>query len=368
MNLELSEEQRTMRDTVRDYVTRFVDVRNHARALVDDPLGTTDEVWRGLTGLGTTGLLIPEAQGGSSLSMIEAGLVLEELGAKLYSGPWSSTAVASVRLLTRAGVDAPELYGSIADGSLVLTTAVDSTGISAPRAPEMVLAGTLDGVADVAAADLILVIAHVLGQPRLCAVRTSDERVSFEPLPSIDLTRRRFRVSLAGARARDLGPVDRECIDAVTDDLLVIAAAEALGAARALLDLAVSHAKVRKQFGKPIGAFQAVQHLCADMYEAVELMRSSVIHALWSADNTSPAEYHLAAVRLKAMSGQLTMVGDNAVQVLGGIGYTWEHDAHLYLRRLLDWSRFRGEPSGYLQEVARWLIASNVRRSVDAVS
>ena len=121
------------------------------------------------------------------------------------------------------------------------------------------------------------------------------------------------------------------------------------------MDLAIEYAKVRRQFDQPIGSFQAVQHLCVDMYETVELARSGVLHALWAADAARPAERHLAALRAKAFAGQLATVGDTAIQVFGGIGYTWEHDAHLYLKRLLGWSAFLGGSDQYLEAVGRQL-------------
>ena len=117
------------------------------------------------------------------------------------------------------------------------------------------------------------------------------------------------------------------------------------------MDIAVEYAKTRTQFGQPIGSFQAVQHLCVDMFETVELARSGVIHALWAADNAGHEERHLAALRAKAFAGRLATVGDTAIQVFGGIGYTWEHDAHLYLKRLLSWSAFLGGPDRYLIEL-----------------
>lgn len=138
------------------------------------------------------------------------------------------------------------------------------------------------------------------------------------------------------------------------DDVLIASAADALGAARAVMDLAVGYAKARTQFGQPIGSFQAIQHLCVDMYETVELARSGVIHALWASDAHPGAdgdERHLAALRAKAFAGRLATVADTAIQVFGGIGYTWEHDAHLYLKRLLGWSAFLGRPDRYLTEI-----------------
>jgi alkylation response protein AidB-like acyl-CoA dehydrogenase len=125
-----------------------------------------------------------------------------------------------------------------------------------------------------------------------------------------------------------------------------------------VLQLAVEYAKVRRQFGQPIGAFQAVQHLCVDMYETVELARSGVIHALWAADAADRDERHLAAMRAKAFAGRLAGVADNAIQVFGGIGYTWEHDAHLYFKRLLSWNAFLGGPDRYLVDVGAQFVES----------
>jgi alkylation response protein AidB-like acyl-CoA dehydrogenase len=142
-----------------------------------------------------------------------------------------------------------------------------------------------------------------------------------------------------------------DSVRAVVDDTLIAWAADAVGAAAAVMNLAIEYSKTRTQFGHPTGSFQAVQHLCVDMYETVELARSGVIHALWAADTANPEERHLAAVRAKAFSGRLAAVGDTAIQVFGGIGYTWDHDAHLYLERLLAWSSLGGGPDRYLVEV-----------------
>jgi alkylation response protein AidB-like acyl-CoA dehydrogenase len=157
------------------------------------------------------------------------------------------------------------------------------------------------------------------------------------------------------APARRLASVSGAAMNAVVDDIVIAYAADALGAATTVMNLAIEYAKVRKQFDQPIGSFQAVQHLCVDMYEAVELARSGVIHALWAADADDPAEHHLAALRAKAFAGRLTKVGDTAIQVFGGIGFTWEHDAHLYLKRLLGWNGFLGSPDRYLEEVGKGL-------------
>ncbi|OBB98105.1 acyl-CoA dehydrogenase family protein [Mycobacterium sp. 852002-40037_SCH5390672] len=360
MNLELTDEQVALRDTTRRFLAEKAPISQHVRALLDDPAGTDEAVWRGLADLGTTGLLVPEEYGGAGMTMVEAGIVAEELGAALHPGPWLSTAVAAPRALTRLGTNdiAPELLRGIAAGTMVAAVCFpDSTNapVTASRHDAaIVLQGEITGVPDAAAADVLLVVAEDADGTALFAVRTDACGVSVAPEHGIDQTRKRFRVTFDAASAQRLGTASTDDLSAVIDDVLIAAAADALGAARAIMDLAVEYAKTRTQFGHPIGSFQAVQHLCVDMYETVELARSGVIHALWAsdafagADGQSGEERHLAALRAKAFAGRLATVGDTAIQVFGGIGYTWEHDAHLYLKRLLSWSAFLGGPDQYL--------------------
>ncbi|OBI20686.1 acyl-CoA dehydrogenase [Mycobacterium sp. E2327] len=361
MNLELTDEQVALRDTTRRFLAEKAPISGHVRALLDDPtgMGGKDQaVWRGLADLGVTGLLVPEEHGGAGMSMVEAGVVAEELGAALHPGPWLSSAVAATRALTRFagnGSGATLLTG-IADGSTIATVGfLDAENAAVEvsvRGAEIAVRGEIAGVADAAAADTLLVLAHDPAGIGLYALQTDSSGVAVAPERGIDPTRKRFRVELDGASAHRLATASPDDVAAVIDDVLIATAADALGAARAVMHLAIEYAKVRKQFGQVIGSFQAVQHLCVDMYETVELARSGVIHALWAADNEpSSDERHLAALRAKAFAGRLATVGDTAIQVFGGIGYTWEHDAHLYLKRLLSWSELLGRPDRYLIEI-----------------
>ncbi|OBA70313.1 acyl-CoA dehydrogenase [Mycobacterium sp. 1554424.7] len=356
MNLELTDEQVALRDTTRRFLAEKAPISGHVRALLDDPTGVDEAVWRGLTDLGVTGLLVPEEHGGAGMTMVEAGVVAEELGAALHPGPWLSSAVAAVRALTRIADSASgaTLLAGIAVGSTVATvgfldpqTAVAVTG----RGDDIGVRGEIAGVPDASAADTLLVLAQDPAGIGLYALKTGSPGVAVTPERSIDQTRKRFRVELDGAAAQRLATASPDDVAAVVDDVLIATAADALGAARAVMHLAIEYAKVRKQFGQVIGSFQAVQHLCVDMYETVELAHSGVIHALWAADNAADDERHLAALRAKAFAGRLATVGDTAIQVFGGIGYTWEHDAHLYLKRLLSWSEILGRPDRYLTEI-----------------
>ncbi|MBW0011950.1 acyl-CoA dehydrogenase family protein [Mycobacterium sp.] len=359
MNLELTDEQAALRDTTRTFLAEKAPISGHVRPLLDDPTGTTDAVWRGLADLGTTGLRVPEDCGGAGMTMVEVGIVAEELGAALHPGPWLSTAVAATRALTRLGANdaAAKLLTGIADGTTIVTVSfLGNAPVTANRRGDGVaLRGEIAAVPDAAAADVLLALAEDSGGIGLYAVKVDATTVSMTPERGIDQTRKHFRVTFDAAPADRLGTFRSHDAAAVVDDVLIAAAADALGAARAVMDLAVEYAKVRKQFGQVIGSFQAVQHLCVDMFETVELARSGTIHALWAADNADAGERHIAALRAKAFAGRLATVGDTAIQVFGGIGYTWEHDAHLYLKRLLSWSALAGGPDRYLTEIGALL-------------
>jgi alkylation response protein AidB-like acyl-CoA dehydrogenase len=355
MNLELTEEQLALRDTVRRYLAEKASLAAYVRPLLDGGSGTGDEVWRGLAALGVTGMLVPEEYGGAGMTMVEAGVVAEELGAALYPGPWSSSAVAATRALmhTGAGRNAAGLLTGIADGSTIATVGPFSGTRPSAAATDTgtVLCGAITGLADAAAADVILVFADERDGTALFCVDASSAGVEVTACAHVDQTRQLSDVEFRDAPAQRVAPASADAIAAVVDDVMIVHAADAVGAAAAVMTLAVEYAKVRRQFDQPIGSFQAVQHLCVDMYETVELARSGVIHALWAAGAAEPAERHLAALRAKAFAGRLAAVGDTAIQVFGGIGFTWEHDAHLYLRRLLGWSGFLGAPDRYLEEV-----------------
>ncbi|BBZ41088.1 acyl-CoA dehydrogenase family protein [Mycobacterium conspicuum] len=358
MNLELTEEQVALRDTTRRFLAEKAPISGHVRPLLDDATGTTEAVWRGLADLGTTGLLVPEDHGGAGMTMVEAGVIAEELGAALHPGPWLSTAVAAPRALTRLGAASPKLLAGIAEGTTIATVGFLDGGNSSVVSDGTVLRGEIGAVPDAAAADVLLILAEDAEGTGLFAVQADAPGLSLTPERGIDQTRKEFRVALDSVPAQRLAAASSEAVTAVVDDFLIAAAADALGAARAVMDLAVEYAKARQQFGQLIGSFQAVQHMCVDMYETVEMARSGVIHALWAADADLPAEdRHLAAVRAKAFAGRLATVGDTAIQVFGGIGYTWEHDAHLYLKRLLSWSALLGGPDRYLTELGKHLTA-----------
>jgi alkylation response protein AidB-like acyl-CoA dehydrogenase len=366
MNLELTDEQTALRDTVRRFLSEKASVGGHVRPMLDDPTGTTDDVWAGLAALGATGVLVDDEHGGAGMTMVDAGIVAEQLGAALHPGPWLSTAVAAVRALTHFGVDGAD---ALAEGIAAGTTIATVGPLSGPRpiaeesGGSIVVTGVITALPDAAAADVILVLADEGDRTGLFSVDTTSAGMTMSPRDHVDPTRKLFDVELAAVPAQRLAYASDDAIEGLVDDVLIAHAADALGAAQAVMNLAVDYAKVRRQFDKPIGSFQAVQGLCVDMYETVELARSGVIHALWAADSDDPSERHRATLRIKAFGGRLATVGDTAIQVFGGIGFTWEHDAHLYLKRLLGWSAFLGGSDRYLEAVGRVLVSELVERT-----
>jgi alkylation response protein AidB-like acyl-CoA dehydrogenase len=218
-----------------------------------------------------------------------------------------------------------------------------------------VLSGAKAWVPEVAAADVVLVVAGADDGVGLFAVATGDDGVDLAVTPTVDGTRRWGEVALVDVTARRLGGGDATAaLAGVLDRVLVGFVVDGVGAAQRVMELAVEYAKERVQFDRPIGSFQAVQHLCADMLHDVELARAGAYYALWAGDAAPPEELHRAATMAKAFaSDALAGVGASAIQVFGGVGFTWDHDAHLFYKRLLTLQHAYGGTAEHLEELAR---------------
>jgi alkylation response protein AidB-like acyl-CoA dehydrogenase len=358
LDFEFSEDQELLRATVRRFLTERAPIA-YVREMLDDERGTTDEVWSGLSALGVTGLLVPELHGGAGMGMVDMAAVLEELGRSVHPGPFASTAIGAASLIELAGTDEDraELLPALASGDTIATIA-----LSAPSDFRAVvadggwtLAGETAHVPDAAAADSIVVTATPTDCELGVFIVTRDAPgLAIEPTPTVDGTRKFATITLTEAPARRLGTGDVTGAVAETVDRLGIAAVvDGVGTASRALEMAVEYAKERRQFNRPIGSFQAVQHLCADMLRAVELARAGAYYACWAADDADPAERHRAATIAQAFAAdELYAVGASLIQVLGGIGFTWEHDAHLYYKRLLTLKELAGGSPGQLEELA----------------
>jgi alkylation response protein AidB-like acyl-CoA dehydrogenase len=363
MNFEFSEEQEQLRTSVRRYLDARAPTR-YVRDLWDDPRGMTDEFWRGLVALGVTSLLIPEAWGGAGGGMVDAAVVCEELGRAVNPGPFASTAIGAAGLLMdiAAADDQAAYLPGIADGTRIATVALLEPGRRADwTAPATAAAAADDGwsltgtkvhVPDLTAADVVLVTASVDGDLGVFLVETAA--AACDPTVTVDGTRREGVLTLDGTPAVRIGSGHAgDAVARTVDRLHVAAVVDGVGAASHALNMSVEYAMTRKQFGEPIGSFQAVQHLCADMLRNVELARAASYYACWALDAADRAEAHRAATMALAYAGDaLYDVGANAIQVHGGVGYTWEHDAQLFYKRLLTLQGTGGGSTDQLEELA----------------
>lgn len=370
MDLELNDEQVELRASVSRFLADQAPVTPYVRDMLNDPRGTSEAVWKGWAGLGVLGLLADPSHGGTGMGMVDMGVVLEAAGAMVHPGPLLSTAVAAVSAVEALASDEEkaELLPALASGETAATLALFSPGApSRWDLPGVSATGSGTGwrlhgdkvhVPDGAGADLLLVTASTGDGTGLFAVDAAAEGVEVHQEHSVDGTRKEARVALRGAGARRLGNGDAtRGLGTVADRILAAYAVDGLGTAQRAMDMAVSYAKERAQFGRPIGSFQAVQHLCADMLQAVELARAGTSYALWALDASSDEEAHRASTMAKAFTADaLPRVGANAIQILGGIGCTWEHDAHLYYKRLLTLQQAHGGPSLHLEELARQIV------------
>jgi len=365
LDFEFSEDQELLRATVRRFLTERAPVA-YVREMLDDERGTTADMWSGLSALGVTGLLVPEAHGGAGMGMVDMAVVLEELGRAVHPGPFASTAVGAASLVALVGSenDRAELLPALASGDAIGTVAL--SGASHTRAAEVDgewrVTGHKTHVPDAVAADSIVVTAaSPQGELGAFVVVRDAPGLAIAATPTVDGTRKFAEIRLTDTPARRLGTGDATGAIAETIDRLGIAAVvDGVGAASRALEMAIEYAKDRRQFGRPIGSFQAVQHLCADMLRAVELARAGAYYACWAADAADPAERHRAATIAQAFAAdELYTVGASLIQVHGGIGFTWEHDAHLYYKRILTLKELAGGSPGQLEELASLVLDSD---------
>ncbi|MEO6206244.1 MAG: acyl-CoA dehydrogenase family protein [Mycobacteriales bacterium] len=312
-----SADTRELRTTVRGFFEQHAPVRAQ---LTDD-----SSAWKRLTAeLGLTGLAVPEQQGGSGGSFAELAVVLEEAGRCLLRAPLLSTAVAATVL---AGAGCDDLLPGLLDGSASAAFVVGDVTADGDR-----LSGTVPQVVGAAGSTLLLAVAG----DALHAVETSAATVT--PLDALDPTRPLAAVTLDAASGRRIGNT------AGALDLLHVAlAAESVGAARRVLEMTVDYLKVREQFGRPLGSFQALRHRVADLTVELEAATSTTWYAARAAATGAPDLPVVAPVAKAAAQDAFTHIAGESIQLHGGIGFTWEHDAHLYFKRAWTTALLHGD-------------------------
>jgi alkylation response protein AidB-like acyl-CoA dehydrogenase len=370
MTFTFSDDQQELRRGLR----RFLEQKSpssQVRLLMETDRGYDSGVWTQMAQqLALQGLTIPEEYGGSGFGPVERLVVLEEMGRALLCAPYFATAVLAVDALRASGDEAAQrdLLPGIADGSTIATLAVPeedgrwTTDRLQTRARHAGDAYLIDGrksfALDGATADLVLVVAEAPGGPTLFAVDGSDPRLSRRSLETIDMTRKQAALSFDGVPARRVGSEGSAAavVERTVRLAIVALAAEQVGGAQRCLEMSVDYAKFRVQFGRPIGSFQAIKHKCAEMLLEVESARSAAYYAAWAAADGS-AELPLVASLAKAYCSEAYFhVAAENIQVHGGIGFTWEHDAHLYYRRAQSSEVMLGSPTHHREIAASYLI------------
>jgi alkylation response protein AidB-like acyl-CoA dehydrogenase len=373
MILGVSTEQEELRASVRRFLADRVPI-TAVRALMDGTDGGDPAVWE-MAGkqLGLQGIAIPEEYGGSGFTFTEQAIVLEELGAALYGGPYLANAVLAAGALLASGDEAAKkaYLPGIASGELIATLAFteedgswepDATRLTATPASPGATSGVggwrLDGrksfVLDGHTAGLILVIGRTDSGLSLFSLPGDADGLTRTPLPTLDQTRKLARLDFAGVPATLIGSdgAGQALLSRVLDIAAIAQAAEQLGGAQRALDMAVEYAKVRHQFGRPIGSFQAIKHRCADLLLEVESLRSAVVYAAAAVAEDS-AEIPVVAALVKAYASDVYFhVAAENIQIHGGIGFTWEHDAHLYFKRAKASELFLGDATLHRERLA----------------
>ncbi len=353
MDFGLSEEQELLQRSAHDFVTRECPT-SFVREMARSEDGFSRALHDKMAGMGWTGLIIPEAFGGVGMGMLDLAVLSEELGRALVPGPFFSSSVLAALALVNSPASGPkkEWLPRIAAGEAIGTLALleesdrlDGDGISLRCTKTRTgfrLNGTKMFVTDAQVADFLIVLARNRGEGEeglgLYLVPRDTKGLTIQPLLDIDQTRRPYEVGFrnvdlpASARIAD-GSKAWRIVSRVVDAACVVLAADSLGGSQRSIELAVEYSKVREQFGKPIGSFQAVKHICAEMVSEVEPARSLVWYAGYAFDNEPRNAARAVSMAKARLSDVYCRTTNRAVQVHGGIGFTWEHDMHLWFKR-----------------------------------
>ncbi|MDH4116268.1 MAG: acyl-CoA/acyl-ACP dehydrogenase [Acidimicrobiia bacterium] len=366
MNFSFSPEQ----EELRRYAAQWLADKSASasvRELMETEEGFDRALWREAAEMGWQAMAIPEGYGGAGFGFLELVVLLEEQGAALFPSPFFSTVVLAATALLEAGSEEQKTtwLPRIASGEVVATLAVTEpsgdwteSGIQAiarRTGDGWVLNGEKSFVLDGHTADVIVVAALVEGEVSLFLVEGDAVGVTRTVLETMDQTRKLASVRLdevvvdgdARLTGSDWGTVER-----VHRTAAVALAAEQVGGARRCLDMAVAYAKDRHQFGRPIGSFQAIKHMCADMLVQVESARSAAYYAGWAVSEGSAEVPELAALAKSYCSEAFYRCAADNIQIHGGIGFTWEHDAHLYFKRAKSSELLFGSPAHHRRLLA----------------
>jgi alkylation response protein AidB-like acyl-CoA dehydrogenase len=357
MEFGLSESQEFLKDSARKF---FVGECPSAemRRLMETDTAYDAGLWSKLAEQGYTGIIFPEEYGGVGLGKVELMLLMEEAGRALLPGPFFSTVVLAGSVLEAVGTAAHKnkYLAPICRGEVRATVAlVEATSSWNPRDVQMSATnGKLNGeklfVTDAAIADFIIVVTR----SGVLVVDSKARGLKISPMSGMDLTRKLYAVEFSNTPAEDIGGTT--ALPRAFDVAAAALAAELVGGMQRTLDITVEYAKTRKQFGKPIGMFQAVQHQCADMYLEMESSRSAVYYAGWALEENSPDAATAVSIAKMYASDAARTVCNRGIQIHGGMGFTWENDLHLYYRRAKASETAFGDAMFHRERIAHLVI------------
>lgn len=371
VNFALSDAQEELRRSVQDFLEE-TSPSSEVRRLMATTQGYDPSAWRRMAELGLQGLAIPERHGGAGLTFVELMVVLEEMGRRLYCGPYLSTVVLAAGAVMAAGDEAAgDLLAGIASGEVMATLAVtgqsgdwDGSGVDVTatrRGAGYVLDGLTTYVLDGHVASVVLVAARTGEGLSLFAVDGDAPGLARAALPTMDQTRKQGRIELSATPGRLIGAKGGgwEAASRALDLAAVGLAAEQVGGAQRCLEMSVGHAKRRRQFGRPIGSFQAVKHKCAEVLLEVESAKSAAYYAAWTVahDDAGLAAIAAMASMAKAYCSEayFRAAAEN-IQIHGGVGFAWENDAHLYFKRAKSSELLFGDPAYHRERLAQLVI------------
>jgi len=366
MSLALSPEQTELRAAVADLMAKRV-AESHVRRLMTGTTGHDPDLWADLARMGLLGLTIPEQFGGAGAGAAELAVVGEQMGRALMPGPYLSTAVLVPHLLLALGdtAECAETLPRIAEGELIAAVAFAETGPARP--PEYpdttagydgtrwLLTGEKTYVIGTASAERFYVLAQSDSGAGLFAVERGPPGLSGAPLPTVDPNRRLGRLTLTDTPARLIGDPGSgaAATEAALERTAVALIAEQAGGARRVTEMATDYARTRYQFGRAIGSFQAVKHMCVDMLLESESAVSAARHIAAAFDSGDPDRSLDLALAQAYCSGAYVFAAATCIQVHGGIGFTWDHPAHLYLRRARCDAQILGDPAWFRERYIR---------------
>jgi alkylation response protein AidB-like acyl-CoA dehydrogenase len=367
MDFALSESQRLLKDNARKFFASECPLE-HVRRLMETETAYDEGLWAKMAEQGYTGVIFPEEYDGVGLGEVELILLMEEAGRALVPGPlFSTVALAGVTINRVSSPDQKKKYlAPICSGQARSTVAVVEANASwdlgelGMRASSEQLTGEKLFVPDAQVADFIIVVARD-------GVFVADRKapgMDIQPMRAMDLTRKMYSVRFNHTPVERLGGLAHlaEALDVARAALV----AEMVGGMQRTLDITVDYAKMRKQFGKPIGMYQAVQHQCADMYLETESARSAVYYAAWALAQRTPDSAIAVSIAKMYASDAARTVGNRGIQVHGGMGFTWENDVHLYYKRAKASETALGDSTYHRERIARLVIDTGAASSQGA--